>query len=169
MKMVIIINGSGGAGKDTIVDIVGKHYKVMNVSSIEPIKHILSLAGVPDLDQKSDAERKLFSDVKLAFSNYNDLPFKFLQYKYDAFVKDDNAEIMFAHIREPLEIGKFKQIVKTKVLTLLVKNRNERYYGNMADDNVEKYPYDLVYENTGPLETLEEDFMKFFKVNILPR
>ena len=39
-KLVIVINGSGGVGKDSICSIVGKHYSTMNISSVDPIKKI---------------------------------------------------------------------------------------------------------------------------------
>ena len=37
-KTVIVINGAGGVGKDTLCEFAEKHFKVMNVSSITPIK-----------------------------------------------------------------------------------------------------------------------------------
>ena len=39
-KQIIIINGQGGVGKDTICDIVKKYYGVKIVSSIDMIKAI---------------------------------------------------------------------------------------------------------------------------------
>ena len=42
-KIVIIINGRGGVGKDTLCDFAAKHYKVENISSITPIKDLAKL------------------------------------------------------------------------------------------------------------------------------
>jgi adenylate kinase family enzyme len=39
-KLAIVINGGGGAGKDTLCDMAAKHFDVVNVSSIDPIKRI---------------------------------------------------------------------------------------------------------------------------------
>lgn len=44
-KIVIIINGRGGVGKDTLCDFAAKHYKVENISSITPIKDLAKLCG----------------------------------------------------------------------------------------------------------------------------
>ena len=44
-KSVVIINGKGGVGKDTLCEVVAKKYSVRNVSSITPIKEIAKIGG----------------------------------------------------------------------------------------------------------------------------
>ena len=44
-KLVMVINGAGGVGKDTLCEFAMKHFKVMNISSITPIKELAALAG----------------------------------------------------------------------------------------------------------------------------
>ena len=44
-KVVIIINGHGGTGKDTLCGFAGKNYRTVNVSSAEPIKEIARRYG----------------------------------------------------------------------------------------------------------------------------
>ena len=95
-KIVIIINGSGGVGKDTLCDIVGKHYSTMNVSSVDPIKEIASKNGWNG--EKDSKSRKFLADLKKLFVDYNDLPQKYLFEKYNEFLANDN-EILFVHIR----------------------------------------------------------------------
>ena len=48
-KRIVIINGKGGVGKDTLCDVIAKKYIVKNVSSITPIKEIAASAGYNDL------------------------------------------------------------------------------------------------------------------------
>lgn len=160
-KYVIIINGSGGVGKDTLCDIVGKHYCTMNISSIDPIKEIAYSNGWKgDKDAKS---RKFLADLKRIFTEYNELPQKYLYNKYEEFLSNEK-QILFVHIREPEEICKFKKKIKCRCMTLLIRGRENTncYWNNTADDNVENYNYDYFYVNNKKLEDVEKDFMEFF-------
>ena len=44
-KAVIIINGNGGVGKDTLCEFAGAAYRTQNISSVTPIKEIASRYG----------------------------------------------------------------------------------------------------------------------------
>lgn len=160
-KIVIIINGSGGVGKDTLCDIVGKHYSTMNVSSVDPIKEIASKNGWNG--EKDSKSRKFLADLKKLFVDYNDLPQKYLFEKYNEFLANDN-EILFVHIREPEEIHKFKENIKSPCITLLIRGREtiQSSWNNTSDDDVEKYNYNFYYENSKTLENMESDFLEFF-------
>ena len=164
-KTVIVINGSGGAGKDTLCEMAGKHYKIMNVSSIDPIKKIAKDNGWNG--DKSEKSRKFLADLKTLFVEFNDLPLKYLLEKYDVF-KNGDEEIMFVHIREPREIAKFKAEIGENCYTLLIRGRvgARTAWNNESDDAVEKYDYDFYYENCKPLVDAEEDFIQFMKETI---
>lgn len=161
MKTVIVINGKGSAGKDTICDIVGKHFKTLNVSAITPIKlAAIELGWKPY--KRDDESRKFLSDIKQLSIQYNDYPTKYLVGQYKRFI-GLKRDVMFVHIREPEEIDKFKKAVPS-CFTLLIRNsRIKNTFGNISDDGVENYSYDFIYDNERPLDELESDFMKFFK------
>ena len=159
-KIVIIINGKGGAGKDTICDIVSRHYGVMNVSSIDPIKEIARAHGWQG--EKDGKSRKFLADLKRVFVEYNDLPNRHLKQKYDEFLSVPDKTILFVHIREADQIDAFKAMVDAKCVTLLVR-RDERALGNLSDDLAGEYAYDYCYDNTGPLESLHDSVMDFFR------
>lgn len=162
-QLVIIINGSGGVGKDTICDIVGKHYKTMNISSVDPIKKIAYESGWNG--EKNEKSRKFLADLKQLFVDFNDLPCKYLMNKYQEFLASDN-EILFVHIREPEEIAKFKNDIGGNCITLLIRGRTpvKKEWNNKADDEVENYKYDFSYSNVKGLEEVENDFLTFFKL-----
>lgn len=165
-KLVIVINGSAGVGKDTICEVVGKYYRVMNVSSIDPIKKIASENGWNG--EKNEKSRKFLADLKQLFVDYNDLPQKYLMEKHEEFLNGD-GEILFVHIREPEEIAKFKGSVGTGCVTLLIRGREDakKVWHNAADDEVENYKYDYYYVNCYPLEEMESDFLEFLRREIL--
>ena len=63
-KAVIVINGAGGVGKDTICDLAAKHFKVRNISSVDPIKEIATFCGWTGV--KDDRARKFLHDLTMS-------------------------------------------------------------------------------------------------------
>lgn len=165
-KTVIIINGNGGVGKDTLCDFAGEKYKVKSISAITPIKEIARQHGWQG--EKDPKSRKFLADLKKIFVEYNDLPYRYLTEEYENFLHSD-IQILFVHIREGEEIEKFRRYVGAPCVTLLIRRDNLlKNWGNDSDDNVENYEYDYVYHNNKPLSEAREDFGMFLK-KILPR
>ena len=158
-KIVIIINGNGGVGKDTLCDFASLQYRVTNVSSVTPIKKIAEQSGWRG--EKDARSRKFLADLKRAFTDYNDLPYKYLVREYEKFLHN-NSQILFVHIREGEEIEKFKRYVELPCATLLIKRDSiSQNWGNTSDDNVENYKYDYIYNNNNTLSEAPADFGKF--------
>lgn len=171
-KVVIVINGQGGSGKDSVCKIVAKRYNVLNVSTVDPIKEIARFAGWQG--EKTDVARKMLADLKQTFIAYNDLPLNYVLKKQREFALTD-GEIMFVHCRESEEIKKIVDNSLLKVKTLLIRRHDDAFvhknkaFGNHADDDVENYEYDYVYDgNNDTLADLEADFNAFFDRVILP-
>jgi guanylate kinase len=165
-KVAIVINGGGGVGKDTLCDLASKHFKVINISTITPIKELARMAGWNG--EKTDKARKYLADLKALCVEYNDFPTEWALSRYREFL-DSDADILFVHIREPREIEKFVRATDGEAKTLLVraKERLQRAsYGNDADDCVENYEYDYYFSNDGTLAEAEEGFKALLK-NVL--
>lgn len=157
-KLVLVINGQGGVGKDALCDIAKKHFKVKNVSSITPIKEIAAMCGWDG--KKDDKSRKFLADLKQLSIEYNDYPTLWAHKQYEEFMNSDE-QIMFLHVREPEEIQKFVDKTEGAAKTLLVRagERIKRgVYGNSADDLVENYSYDYYFMNDKTLEEAEVNF-----------
>jgi hypothetical protein len=158
-KLTVVINGSGGVGKDTLCAIAATRYRVRNVSSITPIKELAALCGWRG--EKTDRARKFLSDLKRLTVEYSDYPTVYLTEQYKAFLEGDE-EILFVHIREPEEIRKFVDATGGKALTLLIRggkrfSHRSGTYGNASDDGVEQYPYQYIFYNDRPLGAETED------------
>lgn len=162
---VIIINGAGGVGKDTICDVIANNYVTFVYSSIAPIKGVAQFIGWNG--EKTDKARKMLSDLKDICTQYSDLPFRYMKEKLLGTQVYPGVDYVCFHIREPDEIAKFKQYAKNQgytCKTLLIRSeRAQQSYGNHADDDVENYPYDMIYQNDGTLENLDRDFIAFWK------
>lgn len=149
-KQIIIINGTGGCGKDTFVTFAQKVGRVRNISSIDLVKELAIHLGY--LGGKSDKDRKFLSELKRITTEYNDLSFQDISRKVEEF-KKSNDDILFIHIREPEEIERAKLAFGAK--TLLIKRIGyETITSNDSDANVENYIYDYVITNES-LESLE--------------
>ena len=163
MKQIIVINGTGGSGKDTFVNFVANYLNVYNLSSVDKVKEIAKLIGWDGIS-KTEKDRKFLSDLKKLTTIYNDMPFKEIEKGITRFKNDDNLDIMFIHIREIEEIQKVvDSYPETK--TLLIKRvGQDNITSNVSDANVDNYNYDyVIYNDT--LENLQQKALEFVYEN----
>lgn len=167
MKLVVIINGVGRSGKDTLCNFVADEFEsdnfsVVSISSVDKIKQCAKILGWNGCS-KSDKDRKFLSDLKDLATQYCDSSFNYEVKMIDKFLKNKKPGIMFIHIREPEEITKLVNRFPD-VKTLLVQNINEpNITSNHADCNVENYDYDYYICNNGTLEEFRINSCNFIE------
>lgn len=161
-KNVIIINGTGGSGKDTFVQLCSEFAKVTNISSVDKVKEAASIL-VGWNGEKDEKSRKLLVDLKQLSIEYNDYPTKYIKEQYEIF-KNNESQYLFIHIREIDEIEKTKNLLNAKTL-LLTNPRVALITSNDSDGKVYNYEYDYVIKNDGTFEDLKEKAKEFICKN----
>lgn len=157
-KNIVIINGTGGAGKDTFVSFCSEVTGVLNVSTVDKVKEAAKIL-VGWNGEKDEVSRKLLVDLKQLSIAYNDAPTKYISKMAEEF-KDSDNNLMFVHIREAEEIEKAKRLLNAK--TLLITNpRVKLITSNDSDGKVNEYKYDYYIINDGTLEDLKGKASKF--------
>lgn len=156
-KIVVIINGKGGVGKDTFVGCCGMctNRFVYNFDSVAIVKEVAKILGWDGF--KDNKSRKFLSELKKLSTWYNDQPIEYLTYSINN--ANDNS-LCFVHIREPEEIEKFRNEMHREdfpVFTLLLKRYGVEGYSNDSDRWAEDYDYDYVIDisNTGVEKMVE--------------
>lgn len=160
-KVIVVINGYAESGKDTFCNIVRDYsgYDTYTISSVDRVKEIGEICGA-NRNDKSEKNRKFWSDLKDLLTWYNDLPMNKIREEVNYFLKSVKKEIMFIHVREPNEIERCKQEFGAK--TLLIVNKNvEQITSNHADAGVFDYQYDYIIKNNGTLDDLKEKAINF--------
>ena len=160
-KHIFIINGSGGVGKDTFVELVStqlndmlkKFHTVINFSSVDKVKEIAREIGWDG--KKTEKDRKFLSDLKILTSEYCDMSFESMKSKVTEFMKDEESKFLFLHIRVVREFG-----AKT---ILIIRDTVKHIVSNMADENVFNYYYDFVIDNNGTKEELNSKAKDFIQ------
>ena len=168
---VVIINGIPTAGKDTFVQMVADYCNmdesanVFNISSVEPIKDIL--VGFGWNGDKSDDIRDMIAGIKKLWIATQNGPTTFLFtniYQYHMMHTDED-NIIFCHVREPIEIDKLvnvlagMEIMGIEERTILVDRTSVHSDTNISSDdikNVTNYQYDSYIYNDGTLDQLKE-------------
>lgn len=167
-KHIFIINGSGGVGKDTFVELVStelndrlkKFHTVLNFSSVDKVKEIAKEIGWDG--KKTEKNRKFLSDLKILTSEYCDMPFESMKSKVTEFMKDEESKFLFLHIREPEEIDRVVKEFGAKTI-LIIRDTVKHIVSNMADENVFNYYYDFVIDNNGTKEELNSKAKDFIQ------
>ena len=153
-KKIIIINGSGGVGKDTFVEFCSEFANVKNISSVDKVKEAAKILVGWD-GNKDDKSRKLLVDLKKLSIDFNDYPITYIKNEADSFLENSEQDIMFIHIREISEIEKVNKLLNAKTL-LVTSNRVEKILTNSSDANVDQFNYDYYIKNDGTLDELKE-------------
>ena len=160
-KLAVIINGKPGSGKDALCDAVIAKGRARKISSIDPIIAIAKQGGWDGV--KTPASRKLLSDLKRAFAEFNDLPNRYVVEQYNEFCKSDD-DILFVHIREKDQIESFLSVAGENAVTLLILRPNlKETMGNISDDGIHLVSYDYKFRNDKPLGESSEEFCAFMK------
>ena len=196
-RRIIVINGKGGVGKDTLIKAVRSmnepHIEVYNESSIDPIRGMAarSFDGIENLSEaakvKDNAYRKLLSDMKKAVDDYY-MAVHGIKYTEEYLYRcacdfadgigeyrnSSEDSVLFVHIREPENIQSFVKRVRAQldadIATLLVSScRAKADYGNDSDNNVADYAYDFTYESNGGKNAERTRFRKFFLSEIMKK
>lgn len=161
-KFIVILNGTGGSGKNTFADFVDELTPTEHISMVDCVKNYVLKMGLTS-PTKNEAYRRFLSDIKLALETYDDIPYKNVKQKIREFyaLSNDN-EILFIDSREPTDIERFRREVKTFVV--LVHNpRIADITSNMADTSVYETSYDYIVENDGDLSKLRESAKTFYE------
>ena len=162
---VVIINGSGGVGKDEFCHLCNEltGLKCITYSTITRIKSVARQLGWTGIKDKKS--RKFLSDLKNLSVSYNDFLFEQICKDIEGANTINNIEIFFVMCREPEEIKKLQE--KFNAITILIKNKRveTQKYENKSDDNVNNYNYNYYIYNDGTLEELK-DWAKWFLLKI---
>jgi len=171
---IIVINGGASVGKDKFVEIFTNlsNFRVKNYSSVDKIKHISEMCFGWN-GKKDEKSRKFLSDVKRAWSEFNDGPTNDILNRIEIDIKycienGKNIEnnVYFVHIREPEEIAKIQKIYGDNCITLIINKNVDIHPDNSSDKNVNNYEYQYTIDNNSGLEELNEK-VKQFITNII--
>lgn len=141
-KLIIIINGPAGVGKDTLIEEYSKrtNNSIYNYSSIDYFKDIAKKDFCWD-GKKDKKGRKLLSDIKSIASEYNDLPTEIIVNKIEQFcgMSYKNNAVMFVHIREKDETDKLVKRLKekdipVKTMFIYTSREIESFKDNKSDE-----------------------------------
>lgn len=168
-KTVVIINGTGSCGKDTVDEIVSRYHKTYRIDSVEITKYILGLRCVGWDGVKTQEARIALSELKKELSEFNDCIFIDMTARVEAFMLDSfDYMYAFVHIREKPEIDRLHDYCVERgynVKKCLVLGHHERNWGNDSDDNPEYFnpdDYDIVLYNDSDKSSLEEQVKRAF-------
>lgn len=170
---VIIISGANNSGKDQFVNFFMENYKYksVNMSTIDRVKEISKKYFDWD-GKKTESSRKFLSDIKKAWSEYNNGPFIYMKkqikkHYLELSKKDKKKFVFFVHCREPEEIQKFKDFYKNKCTTILIviekRTEKNKIANNTSDMNVNNYEYDKIIFNNGNKIDLKLESINFIK------
>lgn len=185
--IIVIINGVGGSGKDTFVQIIKNKLKtienpdpfknnkittvrfekdkvsiVKNISTIDNVRMAARLLGC-DIYEKDDKCRRFLHELKKLSSEYYDTPYQ----KCRQAIYGGEYKICFVHCREPEEIQRFVDefgaIAMFNIMTVLVRRPDIHTPDNPSDIGVENYKYDYVINNDGDYFSLDKKAVKFIR------
>ncbi len=173
VQEIFAIMGSMRTGKDTLVGYLAEEFyankiPTMELSSIDCVRELLAKIGF-DTSKKTDADRRLLSDLGYSLERYNSFRSRTVLQQYQEGLKrvNNGSLVCFVQIREMYLANKIAAIAKTHlgvgVTKVLVKRASRLDGGSFlgvseSDDQIAKEPernFDFIITNNGGLPDLE--------------
>lgn len=166
---VVIVNGRPGVGKTVFEslcrNILGDAYCEQR-STVDKVKEIAKSAGWEGAKDLKD--RKLLSDLKDLFTEYNDMPFEDVIRSLDRWEEElqfygvgSHPHVFFIDDREPEHIERLKKALNATTLLIRRPGDESTETSNHADAQVFEYEYDWVINNDGTLNDLQASANSF--------
>lgn len=158
-KRIVLINGSGGTGKDTFIEFCSKFIEVASVSTVDKVKDAAKVLGWDG--GKTEKDRLFLSNLKVIWDQYDGGSNAYAVQSICKFIQGPK-KLLFIHVREPNNIDIIKATFEVE--TLLIKNpRINKITSNIADANVDNCEYDHVIYNDSDLPHLRRAALLFVK------
>lgn len=151
---IYIVNGMPTSGKTTFEQFSASYIgteKCKIISTIDCVKMVAKICGWKG--EKDSKSRKFLSDLKDLLTNYNDLPFEYINKEINKSAQDTT---FFIDCREPDEIERLRDALKAKTILIRRSDIENINWDNHADSEVLNYNYDYIVENNGTLQDLAE-------------
>lgn len=154
---ILIVNGMPRSGKSSFCqNAFEKRGMVYYASTIDPIKRIAMMGGWSG--GKTEKDRRFLSDLKDLFSNYNDLPHRYIEDEINARLSNYEASgtptkdvIFLIESREPKDIQFWEDEYGARSV-LVSRPGIKRITSNHADADVGEHKYHYHLLNTGTEE-----------------
>ncbi len=145
MKKVIIINGAG-IGKYEFLNKLKETENFTTLSSVSKVKEIAKFLGWSG-KSLSEKDRKLISNIKDAYSEYNNGPIKDIIKG----IENSKTELNIVLSREKFDNDQLRNHFKNIKIVLFSRVGQKAKFKNHADQGIYNYNYDnvmLVFKNS---------------------
>lgn len=159
MKEILIINGSGGVGKDTFVEKLSRYANVIHTSIVNPVKEMAKHIGWSG--DKTEKSRKFLFDLKNLVDEYNDYNYIQAANLMKGF-RDGKllGDLLCIDMREAKQIQRAQKEFGARTV-LVVRDSVKHITSNIADKGVYNIEYDYVIKNNGTLYDLDQEAKRF--------
>lgn len=169
MIRFVIINGLGGCGKSTFIELCQEYcdnpdnlkahnWMVSELSTVDFVKEVAKICGWKGKKDKKD--REFLHDLKEAMEKWDNIPNKKVIEDAETIIKNYLGlnHLFFVNIREPQSIESFSQLVmeqgyETPIKILIESNMSSNEVDSIAEE-INKIKYDKIYKNNGTLKDL---------------
>lgn len=157
LQEILIINGTGGVGKNEFVRILNTLIPLAHESVVNPIKKIAKYAGWNG--EKDEASRTLLYEFKKALDTYNDYTWNYFLELTKKYHIKNGSFLLCVDMREHDQIERAKKEFGAKTV-LVLRNSVTPITSNAADADVFNTSYDYIIDNNGDIEDLKMEAIR---------
>lgn len=171
MVRFVIINGLGGCGKSTFIELCQEYcnnpdnlkahnWMVSELSTVDFVKEVAMICGWKGKKDKKD--REFLHDLKEAMEKWDNIPNKKVLEDAEMIIKNYLGlnYLFFVNIREPESIERFSQLIMEngyeKPFKILIESNISSNEVDSIAQQINSVKYNRTYKNNGTLKDLAD-------------